>query len=63
MTKKELIEMIRNVPMDARVILVDCTDDKCVEYDIDSISCLPTEALPDDKKEINLNFNEGIFTS
>jgi hypothetical protein len=60
MTKRELLEKLMGVAMDAQVVVVDATDYEDTEYEISEVVCLPLDKHPADA--VNIVINEGVFT-
>ena len=60
MTKRELLEKLKGVAMDAEVVVVDATDYEDVEYEISTVCCYPLDVKHPD--EVNIIINEGVMT-
>lgn len=62
MTKGELYEKLKGIPMDAEIRIVDAKDYNDDEYDIDAVCTYPLDVAPNKRDEIDIIINEGVFT-
>lgn len=62
MTKRELLNELKGLPMDAEILLVDAKDFKDIEYAISGVCAFPLDVPVEERDEVNIIFNEGVFS-
>lgn len=62
MTKRELLDALKGIPMDTEIIVIDATDFEDTEHEIDGVCSYPLDVPMKERDEVNIIINEGVRT-
>lgn len=62
MTKKDLLNALKGIPMDTEIIVIDATDFEDTEHEINGVCTYPLDVAPNKRDEVNIIINEGVRT-